>query len=213
MSFADAPNRGFLPLREVGRAFDWKIGYAEGRATLNGRKLDPKPLRSLADGTTLVPLDLLQSYGVLVGKAKGKLVPIKDKQKPGSFFYARHGAKRVFVNKKEQTLVAFEGERKVLTTRVSTGREGKATPTGLFKAQAYKQRMHKSRLHNDAPMPWSVQIVGNIFIHGFKSVPGRAASSGCIRVPLTGGNPARWFWYWIEPGTPVSFLGKWPKNV
>ncbi len=213
VTFADAPGKGFLPLREVAKAFGRWAGFAGGKATLDGAPLDPKALRKLGDGTLLVPLSLLQSHGLLVGEPKGQLVALKDKKHPGRFLYARHGQKRVFVNKREQTLVAFEGQRKVLTTRVSTGREGKETPTGIFKAQAYKDRFHKSRLHNDAPMPWSVQIVGNVFIHGFKSVPGRAASSGCIRVPLTGENPARWFYYWVEPGTPVSLLGKWPKNV
>jgi lipoprotein-anchoring transpeptidase ErfK/SrfK len=55
-------------------------------------------------------------------------------------------------------------------------------------------------------MPWSVQINGHIFIHGFSSVPAYPASHGCIRVPLTGPNPARCFYEWIHRGTPVAVI-------
>ena len=212
ITFADAPSLQFLPLREIGAAFDRPVGKAAGKITLGGRAIPAKDVRRLTDGTILVPIRLLRSYGFILNP-NGKRTTIKDKTKPGRFFYARQGLKRVVVNKNAQTLVAFEGERKVLTTNVSTGREAKQTPSGLFRAQAFKDATHHSRLHNQAYMPWAVQIVGNVFIHGFKSVPGRAASSGCIRLPLTGGNPARWFYHWIEPGTSVQIGGKWPAGA
>jgi lipoprotein-anchoring transpeptidase ErfK/SrfK len=53
-------------------------------------------------------------------------------------------------------------------------------------------------------MPWSVQVRGNIFIHGFTVVPDYPASHGCIRMPLTGSNPAKKFFHWVEPGTPIK---------
>lgn len=212
VTFADAPSLQFIPLREVGAAFDRPVAKANGQITLAGRAIPVKDVRRLTDGTILVPLGMLRSYGFIVNP-NGKRTTIKDKKKPGRLFYARRGAKRVVINKKEQTLLAFQGERKVMTTNVSTGREAKQTPTGLFKAQAFKDPTHRSKLHNQAYMPWSVQIVGNVFIHGFKSVPGRAASSGCIRLPLTNGNPARWFYHWVEPGTSVQIGGKWPAGA
>ena len=49
-----------------------------------------------------------------------------------------------------------------------------------------------------------VQINGNVFIHGFSSVPNYPASHGCIRMPLTNGNPAKFFYEWVQSGTPVS---------
>ena len=52
-------------------------------------------------------------------------------------------------------------------------------------------------------MPWSVQITGHIFVHGFTSVPRSPASHGCIRLPLDEGNPAYFFYQWIDRGTPV----------
>ncbi len=59
-------------------------------------------------------------------------------------------------------------------------------------------------------MPWSVQVHENIFIHGFRKVPRRPASHGCIRLPLTGANPAKWFYHWIDLGTPIRIRGHWP---
>jgi lipoprotein-anchoring transpeptidase ErfK/SrfK len=85
---------------------------------------------------------------------------------------------------------------------------GRRTPSGKFTA-GVKLRMHYSRLYDNAPMPYSVQVNGNYFIHGFTSVPDRPASHGCIRVPLTGENPAKLFFEWVEPGTPIEITGEW----
>ena len=78
----------------------------------------------------------------------------------------------------------------------------RATPTGRYSA-GYKDPDHYSSLYHSAPMPWSVQVSGNIFIHGSSSVPNYPASHGCIRVPLTGRNAAKRFFQWVDPGTPI----------
>lgn len=115
--------------------------------------------------------------------------------------------KRVEIDKTLQVLRAYESERLVLHSRVSTGR-GNSTPNGSYRVQG-KQRMHYSRLYDNAPMPYSVQLRGHYFIHGFSYVPNRPASHGCIRLPLTGGNPAKQFYEWVEIGTPVEITGRW----
>lgn len=118
------------------------------------------------------------------------------------------GSKRVEIDKSQQMLRAYQGDQLVIESRVSTGRDGKRTPNGSYHA-GYKERMHYSSLYDDAPMPYSVQVSGNYFIHGFSSVPSRPASHGCIRLPLTGGNPARRFYEWVELGTPIAITGRW----
>lgn len=114
--------------------------------------------------------------------------------------------KRVVIDKSTQTLRAYDGDKLVLETRVSTGKWDKSTPNGQFTA-GYKERMHYSRLFENAPMPYSVHVTGNVFIHGFSVVPRHAASHGCIRVPLSKGNPAKQFYDWVEPGTPIEITG------
>ncbi len=118
------------------------------------------------------------------------------------------GPKRVVIDKTHQMLRAYEGEQLILESRISTGREGRRTPNGQFNV-GVKWRMHYSTLYNDAPMPYSVQVSGNYFVHGYSSVPNRPASHGCIRLPLTGSNPAREFFEWVEPGTPIAIVGRW----
>lgn len=117
-------------------------------------------------------------------------------------------AKRVEIDKTVQLLRAYEDDKLVFQTNVSTGKWDRATPNGQFAAKS-KQRMHYSKLYKNAPMPYSVEVVGNVFIHGFSSVPKRPASHGCIRVPLTGANPAKQFFDWVEIGTPIEILGRW----
>lgn len=117
-------------------------------------------------------------------------------------------AKRVVVDKTLQELVAYEGERVILRTHVSTGRMGRRTPSGNFTAES-KERMHHSRLYHNAPMPYSVEFNGNFFIHGFTSVPDHPASHGCVRLPLDDGNPAKQFYDWVELGTPIEVTGEW----
>lgn len=118
------------------------------------------------------------------------------------------GAKRVEIDKTRQVLRAYQGGRLVFQSRISTGRWNRSTPNGHF-AAGDKFRMHYSRLYHHAPMPYSVQVTGNVFIHGFSYVPPWPASHGCIRVPLDGKNPAKWFFGWVEPGTPIEVFGQW----
>lgn len=117
------------------------------------------------------------------------------------------GEKRVIIDQTSQILRAYEGDRLVLESPISTGKNHR-TPNGTFRV-GYKSRMHYSSLYDDAPMPYSVQINGNIFIHGFTYVPSWPASHGCIRVPVRGWNPARIFFYWVDPGTTVIVKGRW----
>jgi lipoprotein-anchoring transpeptidase ErfK/SrfK len=116
--------------------------------------------------------------------------------------------KHVEIDKTHQMLRAYDGNKLVFQTRISTGKWDRSTPNGQFTA-GEKERMHYSRLFQNAPMPYSVEVVGDVFIHGFSVVPRHPASHGCIRVPLDEGNPAKRFYDWVEPGTPIEITGKW----
>jgi hypothetical protein len=157
----------------------------------------------------LVPLDELQHAGATITWSDdGMQALVASDHRKIAIPFAN---KRVEVDLSNQRLRAYQGERLVLDSAISTGREGKKTPSGEFKAGPVKSRMHRSRLYHNAPMPWSVQVQGNIFIHGFQKVPRRPSSHGCIRLPLTGANPAKWFYNWIDFGTPISIKGHWPS--
>lgn len=122
--------------------------------------------------------------------------------KPAKSSQTANRGKRVEIDLTKQRLYAYEGNRLVMKTRISSGRTGN-TPTGRFKAGPYKSATHFSSLYHNAPMPWSVQVTGNIFIHGFSEVPNYPASKGCIRVPIGGFNPAKKLYRWLDVGTPI----------
>jgi hypothetical protein len=210
ISFAEDPHMLFVPVEEIALALRWEmqLDQESGQISLNGHVLDPAHLRKLTNGTLLVPLDELQRAGATITWSDDGMQALvaSDHIKIAIPF----ANKRVEVDLTNQRLRAYQGARLVLDSAISTGREGKKTPSGEFKAGPVKSRMHRSRLYHNAPMPWSVQVHENIFIHGFRKVPRRPSSHGCIRLPLTGANPAKWFYHWIDLGTPISTKGHWP---
>lgn len=162
--------------------------------------------RSLPDGTALCSVEqLAEAEADVQAYDGGACVAANERE-----LWILRGAKRVAISLEAQRLRAWQGERLVLETRISSGRPGMDTPQGTFTAGPLKSRMVISHKYGDAEMPWSVQVHRNVFIHGFPSVPPRAASHGCIRMPLTGRNPARWFYRWAQVGTPIQIGGKWP---
>ncbi|TYM56958.1 hypothetical protein FYL96_26935 [Salmonella enterica subsp. enterica serovar Typhimurium] len=62
-------------------------------------------------------------------------------------------------------------------------------------------------------MPWATEVYGDIFIHGFTSVPHHPASHGCIRTPLTGKNPAHFIFNWLDIGVRVNILADWSDEA
>ena len=63
-----------------------------------------------------------------------------------------------------------------------------------------------------SPMPYSIFFHKGYAIHGTNYISrlGGPASHGCVRMPMTGVNPARWFYDWIDLGTPVTIADQWP---
>src|SRR5438309_4837237 len=208
ISFADDPHMLFVPIEEIARTLGWETHFDQEEISLNGHLLDAAHLRNLTNGTLLVPLDELQRAGATITWSDdGMQALVASDNKNIAIQFAD---KRVEVDLANQHLRAYQGARLVLDSPISSGREGKKTPPGEFKTGPIKSPMHRSRLYHNAPMPWSVQVHENIFIHGFRKVPRHPSSHGCIRLPLTGSNPAKWFYDWIDLGTPVTIKGHWP---
>ena len=195
----------YAPVRELGREFGMTVGFGDGGATLNAQPIPHS--RALLDSTHLMPVSDLRDRGAtVIWDPQTRKATVTYREKSVMVF---RGPKRVELDKATLLMKAYQGQREVLETRFSPRRRGYATPNGTFTAGPYKARMHLSSLYDDAPMPYSVQVEGNVFIHGYSSVPNRPASHGCIRLPLDGGNPARWFYNWVDVGTPITVDGVW----
>jgi lipoprotein-anchoring transpeptidase ErfK/SrfK len=83
-----------------------------------------------------------------------------------------------------QMMEVFHEGRKIHEWPVSTARQGKVTPVGIWNGAQWLSRNHRSSLYNGAPMPFSVFYNGNYAIHGTEQVGklGRPASAGCVRL-------------------------------
>ncbi|MFN7287476.1 MAG: L,D-transpeptidase [Verrucomicrobiota bacterium] len=205
ITFDASPGKVYVPMEEALAAFRWQPAWdsASKSPVLNGVTIPASLCRTLPDGGLLVSDEALAAAGV-------ERIPLPpDKQGPVIFRQGRHrlrltpAVQRAEVSLRDQKLRGWQGDRLVFESRVSSGRQGR-TPAGKFRAGPYKARQHYSSRYHNAPMPWSVQINGHIFVHGFTSVPNYPASHGCIRVPLNEGNPARFFYEWVHRGTPVT---------
>lgn len=104
----------------------------------------------------------------------------------------------IVVDKVAQAFGAYENGALVRWGPVSTARSGHSTPTGTFKIGSH-ERMHYSRKYDNAPMPFAQQVYKGIFLHQF-SLPGYAASHGCIRLSMT---DAQWLFGWTHLGDTV----------
>lgn len=183
ITFAHHPSTLYIPVREASLVLKMPLGFTkEGRIQLAGIKL-AKEGKSMPNGQRLIPLRALKRWDATLSWNKAKQEA--GVTWAGKSMTVRLGEKHVQIDKGTQRLVAKQGKRTVLDSKVSTGRAGYRTPGGEFKV-GLKRRFHRSTLYDDAPMPFSVQVVGDIFIHGYTAVPGRPASHGCIRLPLNG---------------------------
>ncbi|MDF1813962.1 MAG: L,D-transpeptidase [Verrucomicrobiales bacterium] len=210
ITFAANPGRIYLPIDEAARLLDWELVEDDSKKQiiLNGKKLSYWSLRRLIGGVKLVNVSNLVTAGAEATKdEETELVTLSTGTKE---IVLSPGEKKVFVDLEAQQMKAWEGERLVLDCHISSGRYGR-TPSGNFRTGPYKARRHYSSRYNNAPMPYSVQFRGNFFFHGFSHVPNYPASRGCIRMHLDKGNPARFFYEWVDRGVPVEIVKKTPK--
>lgn len=127
------------------------------------------------------------------------------------------GERWIDVDLKQQLLVAYEGDRPVFATLVSSGRKGTKeepfdTPTGTFRVQT--KHVSSSMDGNTASdgnysiqdVPWAIFFEGNYALHGafWHSGFGGRRSHGCIN--LAPGD-ARWLFWWVLPELPEGWHG------
>ena len=104
---------------------------------------------------------------------------------PGRYLWeddAALGPVSILISIPDQRAYVYRGESLVAVSTVSTGKDGKETPVGVFTI-LQKKEMNRSNLYDGAPMPFMQRLTWDgIAIHAGKN-PGFPASHGCIRVP------------------------------
>src|SRR6478609_5261978 len=90
---------------------------------------------------------------------------------------------QIIVSKDQQSMTIYDGEKVVTTTKVSTGKAGHTTPSGIFSILE-KRKYHESNIYSAAPMPFMQRLTwSGIALHESNSVPRYPASHGCVRLP------------------------------
>ncbi len=118
--------------------------------------------------------------------------------------------KWIHVDLGEQTLVAYEGDKPVYATLISSGKEGYEPPTGLFEVQ---QKYISTTMNATDPIdgfyeveevPWTLYYHGGYALHGayWHTDFGKVRSHGCTNIAPV---DARWLYYWSEPDVPAAW--------
>lgn len=91
-------------------------------------------------------------------------------------------ALQILVSKSDQSLSLYENGEIIATSKVSTGKAGHETPSGIFSILE-KRKYHELNIYSAAPMPFMQRLTwSGIALHEGK-VPNYAASHGCVRLP------------------------------
>lgn len=89
---------------------------------------------------------------------------------------------QIIVSKNDQSLALYENGEIIATSKVSTGKAGHETPSGIFSILE-KRKYHESNIYSAAPMPFMQRLTwSGIALHEGK-VPNYPASHGCVRLP------------------------------
>jgi hypothetical protein len=107
--------------------------------------------------------------------------------KPGQYLWRdlpeSAGPERVVISLTDQLAYLYRGDSLAAVATISTGKDEKPTPTGIFSVLD-KKPFYRSKKYDNAPMPWMQRIDGyGVALHGGFN-PGYPASHGCIRLPL-----------------------------
>ena len=101
-----------------------------------------------------------------------------------------------------QRVLVYRGAVPIAASTISSGSEGRETPTGAF-AILQKEVFHRSGTYDDAPMPYMQRLTDKGVAMHAGNLPGYSASHGCIRLPK---DFAKLLYGITEIGTPVTII-------
>jgi L,D-transpeptidase catalytic domain len=142
---------------------------------------------------SIVPWSVVLAVLALVASApthaatRGQRVGPRAELTPGHFTWhpetSPTGPVLVVVSLPQQQAYVYRNGVLIGRSTISSGREGKETPTGVFTV-LQKKAKHESNIYKGAPMPNMQRLTWTgIALHA-GTLPGRPASAGCVRLPL-----------------------------
>ena len=142
-------------------------------ATVHATVETPEAKEQASDAAANARQDMVEVFG--------------DKDlKPGQYLWRDDGPTRgeaqVVVSLGDQMAYLYRNGELVAVSTISSGIEGRDTPTGIFQI-LQKKPLHHSKKYDNAPMPFMQRIDDyGVALHAGK-LPGYAASHGCVRLP------------------------------
>jgi hypothetical protein len=167
----------------------WFAALAVGAAALAGCATAPKPVAVAV--APPAPVEVSPYRWTQGDSAKSHQAFVatfhKAGMKPGEYVWAtaipKEGDTRVVVDLVTQMTYVFRGDELVGASTISSGKQGKETPLGIWPILE-KRKFARSRKYDNAPMPFMQRLDEyGIALHGGNN-PGYPASHGCVRLPL-----------------------------
>ena len=149
----------------------------------------PEAQMAAMDAAGQARIDMIEAFG-------------EKELKPGQYVWRdvpASGPQRVVVSLSDQLAYLYSGNTLVAVSTISSGKDEKPTPTGIFSVLD-KKPMYRSMKYDNAPMPWMQRIDQyGIALHAGHN-PGEPASHGCVRLPA---QFAKKLYSVTQVGTPV----------
>jgi lipoprotein-anchoring transpeptidase ErfK/SrfK len=149
----------------------------------------PEAQMQAMDAAGQARIDMIEAFG-------------NKELKPGQYVWRdvpASGAQRVVVSLSDQLAYLYRGDTLIAVSTISSGKDEKPTPTGIFSVLD-KKPMYRSKKYDNAPMPWMQRIDNyGIALHAGYN-PGVPASHGCVRLPSAF---AKKLYSVTDVGTPV----------
>ncbi|HEX5257331.1 MAG TPA: L,D-transpeptidase family protein [Sphingomicrobium sp.] len=143
-----------------------------------------------SDAASQARVDMLDAFGPKI-------------LKPGQYLWRdvpeSAGPQRVIISLSDQMAYLYRGDTLVAATTISSGRDSKPTPTGIFSI-LNKTPMYRSKKYDNAPMPYAQFFdPAGIALHA-GSVGDEPNSHGCVHLPTAF---AKKLYSVTDIGTPV----------
>jgi L,D-transpeptidase-like protein len=174
-----------------------RVRDARGHSILELARYDTIEVLGIAGRRVLVSGGWLRRGDVRIAVARARPPEI-----PAS-------AKWVHIDLREQVLTAYEGDRLVFATLVSTGKAGDATKTGLFRVyhkaiHAAMHGRHKEDRYFVDEVPFIQYFFANVALHGtyWHDRFGERQSHGCVNLSFA---DAEWLFDWAPPALPKGW--------
>lgn len=116
----------------------------------------------------------------------------------------------IHIDLSEQTLVAYDGDRPVFATLVSTGKEPGMTPVGVHRVQtklvaaSMRDQPEEDEAYSIDDVPWTQYFSGSVALHGafWHAGFGQVRSHGCVNLSPY---DARWLFGFTAPALPPEW--------